>query len=503
MATPAELARLRTQLTEDQTDHLQRLLGSWSLLADLSFSDLLLVAPVAGAPHGTGPQMVVLGQVRPNNRATVISQDLVGQTVSEQRWELAAEALHTGRLVEGTVYDRDLEEDVPVWNVPVRYGNEIIGVMLRIQAPLRGPATLYERIYLDVFERFCDMVADSTFPYPGVEVAVEGTPRVGDGALLVDAEGRVEFTTPNAVNALHRLGVYSPPDGSRFGDLGLETDLLQRSCTSGRPIVEELERRPDAAVLAHCLPLLADGKVTGALILMRDVTDVRRLNRLVLSKDAAIREVHHRVKNNLQTISALLRLQARRTEDGSGRSALLEAERRVRSIAVVHEILSREPGDQVPFSDIVGPLVKMAEDSVVVNQTIEITVDGDLGETTADVATPMAVALAELLQNAVEHAFVDEGVSSEVGHVFLLLRHDATQLIAQVRDDGRGLPEGFDLETTPSLGLSLVRDLIRSQLDGTIEMANVPLSEGGGTVATISVPLAPRVLSGGENRSGI
>ena len=166
-----------------------------------------------------------------------------------------------------------------------------------------------------------------------------------------------------------------------------------------------MERRPDVIVLVHCIPLLFHGAVTGALILLRDVTDVRRLDRLLLSKDAAIREVHHRVKNNLQTISSLLSLQARRLEKGEGREALREAERRVRSISLVHEILSRDPGDQVPFGDIVGSLVQMAEDSVVSAQPIEIAVEGDLGDVGADVATPLAVTLAEVLQNAVEHAF--------------------------------------------------------------------------------------------------
>ena len=102
------------------------------------------------------------------------------------------------------------------------------------------------------------------------------------------------------------------------------------------------------------------------MILLRDVTDVRRLDRLLLSKDAAIREVHHRVKNNLQTISSLLASRRAGWATRPARAALHEAERRVRSIALVHEILSRDPGDQVPFAEIVGSLVQMAEDSVVV-----------------------------------------------------------------------------------------------------------------------------------------
>jgi two-component sensor histidine kinase len=246
--------------------------------------------------------------------------------------------------------------------------------------------------------------------------------------------------------------------------------------------------------------------VTGAVILLRDVTDVRRLDRLLLSKDAAIREVHHRVKNNLQTISSLLRLQARRVPAKAGREALHEAERRVRSIALVHEILSREPGDQVSFDEIVGSLVQMANDSVVGPAKVEITVEGDLGDLAADVATPLAVTLAELLQNAVQHAFVVDrrplraarpakgraNGAKEPGRVTVALSHDAHGLAVEVRDNGIGLPKGFDIERTNSLGLSIVRDLVVSQLDGSIDMARVAKPDGGGTLVRIEVPTDPR-----------
>ena len=383
MPTPVELAFLHTDLRPDELAHLQRLLGSWSVLADLSFSDLLLVVPVSRSHPdlaGDEPQMVVLGQIRPSNRPTLVDQDLVGQTVRESAWQLCATALHTGEVVRGAVHHPGIGDSVPVENVPVGFGGRVIGVLLRVSGlPPRGPSSTYEKSYLEVFERLAQMVAESAFPFPDEDVGTEEAPRVGDGFVVVDAEGRVEFASPNAVNAFHRMGVYSPPEGARFTELGVEESAVEWALATGRPVVEEVERRPDVIVLAHCIPLLSHGSVTGAVILLRDVTDVRRLDRLLLSKDAAIREVHHRVKNNLQTISSLLSLQARRVAPGSGREALREAERRVRSIALVHEILSRDPGDQVPFDDIVASLVQMAKDSVVSPDRIEITVAGRSG----------------------------------------------------------------------------------------------------------------------------
>ena len=498
MATPAELAFERTPLGEVQLGHLQRLLGTWGILADLSFSDLVLLAPMASAPGeqlSDGSELVILGQMRPSNSATVVQHDLVGQTVASAEWPLAVLALQSGEVTRGEVLLEPGDEPVRLHCIPVRCNGTTVAVLARLAAGAgRRPGHL-ERTYRDLFDRFAVMVSESTFPFPSEELATEEAPRVGDGVILVDEEGRVQYASPNATNALHRMGMYSQTEGRRLTDLGIEESAIEWALASALPVVEEVERRPDVTVLLHCIPLLDNDDVTGCLVLLRDVTDVRRLDRLLLSKDAAIREVHHRVKNNLQTISALLRLQARRLAPGGGRVALFEAERRVRSIAIVHEILSREPGDQVPFDEIVTSLIRMAEDSVLLSRRLSFEVTGELGEVPADVATPLAVVLAELLQNAVEHAFPDsepegDGRSASPGHIRVHLVNDLTRLKLEVIDDGSGLPEGFDIDASQSLGLSIVRDLVRSQLGGTISMSNRQDADPGerGTVVAIELP---------------
>jgi two-component sensor histidine kinase len=241
----------------------------------------------------------------------------------------------------------------------------------------------------------------------------------------------------------------------------------------------------DVIVLLRCVPLIDGTTVTGALVLLRDVSDLRRRDRLILSKDAMIREIHHRVKNNLQTVSALLRLQARRVDDGPARQVLDEGERRIRAIARVHDVLSREVGEQVTFDEIVPELLRMGEESArSVGRHVHFNVAGDPGVVSAQIATPLALVLTELLQNAGQHAFADGGTHD--GHVRVEFNNRGDQLEVRVADNGVGLAPDFSIDGTRSLGLSIVRDLVRSQLSGSIDMST---GADRGTVVALTIPL--------------
>ena len=205
------------------------------------------------------------------------------------------------------------------------------------------------------------------------------------------------------------MGIHAYAQGQLLADVGFDDAGARGAMQTRLPVAEEIERG-EVSVLTQVLPLLDAGRAVGAIILMRDVSDLRRRDRMLLSKDATIREIHHRVKNNLQTIASLLRLQTRRLRSPEAKAALAESERRIRSIAIVHETLSREPGDIVHFSEIVRPLARLVEETVSSPELrIRFSVDGDAGDLPGEVATPLAVVLNELMQNAVDHAF-PEGV---------------------------------------------------------------------------------------------
>ena len=160
-----------------------------------------------------------------------------------------------------------------------------------------------------------------------------------------------------------------------------------------------------AAVLLRTLPLVVNGEAAGAAVLIRDVTEVKRRDRALLSKDATIREIHHRVKNNLQTVAALLRLQARRTNNAEGRDALIESVRRVSSIALVHDALSMSVDEEVNLDEVVDRIVPIMNDVASVGTPVRINRVGDLGVLDADRATALVMVITELVQNAIEHAF--------------------------------------------------------------------------------------------------
>ena len=486
MAIPLyELARANTGLSGDALRHAQRLVATWRLLSDLCFSDLLLLAPVQGEePH----RFVLLAHVRPTTGQTLYPADLVGTVVEEVERPVIARAWHKGEIVGGDTTVLGGHDRARLQCIPVRHRDRVIAVLTRESAMTSGrrPGEL-ERHYFDVFERLARMISEGTFPFGRDEVEMEEAPRVADGVMVLDDELRMRFASPNAISVLHRMGIHAFTQNLHPSEIGFDQDAAEAACSLRLPVTEELERG-DTSVLVQAVPLIEGGRVTGVLVLVRDVTDLRTRDRILMSKDATIREIHHRVKNNLQTIAALLRLQGRRLKSPEAQDAIEASEQRIRSIAIVHETLSRDAGDVVAFAEVVRPLVRAVEESVSTEeQQLHFDVEGDAGRLPGVVATPLAVVLNELMQNAVDHAYPHREGEKVAGHVRVRLARGADDLMVHVIDDGVGLPEGFSLDASRGLGLSIVHALVTSELGGSIEMDD----EGGGTHVTLRIPVAP------------
>jgi two-component sensor histidine kinase len=480
----SDLALANTELGGDALHHVQRLVASWQVLADLSFSDLLLLAPVEGE---AGHRFVVLAHVRPTTGQTLYPVDLVGTIVHEVERPVVARAWRKGEIVGGDTTILGGRDRVRVQCVPVRLEGATVAVMTRESAmtSARRPGLL-EKQYLDAFDKFARMMSGGQFPFPHDEIETEEAPQVANGVVILDGELNMRFASPNAMSVLHRMGIHAFTEGMQPRDIGFDQTAAEVATAIRLPVNEELERG-DSSILIHALPMLDGEAVTGVMLLVRDVTELRRRDRILISKDATIREIHHRVKNTLQTIAALLRLQMRRLDSREARVALEESERRIRLIAVVHETLSRDTSDVVSFGEIVRPLVRIVEETVSTEEhRLSFTVEGDAGEIVGEVATPLAVILNELMQNAVDHAFPREGGERIEGHIHVQLGRTADMISIVVRDDGVGLPPGFSMEASQGVGLSIVHALVTSELRGSIRMRN-----HAGTEVVLEVPVTP------------
>lgn len=482
VGTLDDIARERTDLDPLELERLHSLVGAWGLVADLALSDLVLWLPTWNSAG-----WIAAALVRPATAPTSVPEDIVGTFEPRGRRPELDRALATGVVTRPRMRTSVDGIEVPsgVEATPVMLGGRVVAAIAR--HPVTRVGGRLEKVYLEVADLLLGMVAAGQFPPPGFDDAAEGAPpRVGDGLICLTAEGLVAYASPNAVSAFRRLGLASSLDGSdlaknvvrlwhRPGPVDEELALVAAGRIAGDAEVENAQ----ASVSLLSVPLLDHGKSVGAIVLVRDITDLRRRERALLSKDATLREVHHRVKNNLQTVGALLRLQSRRVDAPEAKDALAEAGRRVSAIAAVHEILAQEPGDMIDFDDVMDRLVYLARDLAPAHardrQVPTIARDGSVGMIPTDVAGPLAMAMSEVVHNAVEHA----GASS----ITVCPSRTRDAILVNVRDDGCGI--GDDVQ--PGLGMQIVRMLVEEDLRGSLSISTL---EEGGTSVELHVPIA-------------
>ncbi len=296
--------------------------------------------------------------------------------------------------------------------------------------------------------------------------------------VRLDGDGVIAYASPNAVSAYRRLGHTGNLAGEQLaavhrqllGAVGRTAARLPR-CPPGLRFREAIRRAAPiddeiddggAIVLLRAIPLMP-GDERGTLVLARDATELRRREAQLLSKDATIREIHHRVKNNLQTVAALLRLQARRMVVPEARLALRESVRRVTSIALVHETLSQSMGEEVDFDAVADQLAAMTVDVAATGSRASVRTRGLVRDPAGDAGDP---ARARAVRAAAERGRARRRRARSGSAV----RRRGDQLDLVVADDGRGLPAGFSLEKAPGLGLQIVRTLVVGEMRGTLAL---------------------------------
>lgn len=490
MAVFADMIRDSSKLGPGDAEWLHLLVGDWQMIADLSFADLVLWFPSEDEGY------VALAHVRPSTSHTMFHADFVGDSIQPELDPLvraASASQNIERSHETKIWNSDMAmrvEAIPM----VRNGRTLAVITTHMDLSSSRMPSRLELTYRQCAYDLLKMGTLGLWPdFASPTGSRRGAPRVGDGLLRLDVDGIVQYASPNGVSAFRRLGDGESLEGRSLAEVttGLLKDRrmvdesLPLVVTGRMPWRTEIESR-GVSLSLRAIPLRDGTERFGALVLCRDVSELRRREQELVTKDATIREIHHRVKNNLQTVAALLRMQSRRMHSEEGKQGLEQAMRRVATIALVHETLSQGLAQNVDFDELIDRQFRLSAEVASPSQRVSTEREGAFGELPSDFATPLALVINELVTNAVEHGLQDFG-----GTVWLTAhryKNDSGDdaLTVGIADDGVGLPQGHIAE---GLGLQIVRTLVTSELGGTIEWSP---REGGGTVVTLQMALFSR-----------
>jgi two-component sensor histidine kinase len=487
MSSRIELAYSHTALTESDRDRLSVLITEWQLLADLSFADLVLWVPRRKDYQSWPEGHVAIAHIRPTTASTVFTQDLIGQEIPWGKNARIDQSLSQGEIVRDAEPEQIGELLIKEETVPVYFEDRVIAVISRHRDAISmRSASRLEINYREIAHKIYRMVSEGTFPIQNSIYQAEAAPRVGDGLIRLNAQGQTIYASPNARSAVSRLGWETELEGNGLGAIFDSLSLPQSQPTeenwatilSGRNLRRADFDNGNGIVDLLVIPLIEGQERIGSIVLLHDVTELRRRDRDLVTKDATIREIHHRVKNNLQTVSALLRLQSRRVEDPIASAALAEAVRRVASIAIVHETLSASSAESVLFDEVYERIVHNAIE--LSPRAISLKKIGEFGILDSQVATPLSLVITELIHNALEHGLAESGDELCI-NIDVATTEVARNYEISIMDNGSGLPEGFDWQTSSNLGLQIVRTLTENELKGAISL----MRNGDQTVALL------------------
>jgi two-component sensor histidine kinase/PAS domain-containing protein len=491
VSTFSELIKKQGVASHADVEWLNLLVADWQLIADLVFADLILWVPTKDN------SFVAVAHARPSSAATLFYRDISGELVRKQWLPQIQKAFSQGETVELRATDRFDNLPARVSAIPVRRrlstkSEEVTKTAIAVVtkhtnlAEAKAPNKLFLN-YENCGNELLQMVADGTFPDFATPTGPRrGAPRANDGLIRLDSEGMVQFASPNGLSVFNRLGVAGELEGRSLAQAVTPVLKGQHTVDEGLPLVvsgrapwrADLDSRLGTMTI-RAIPLKRKGERTGAIVLCRDVTELRRQERELITKDATIREIHHRVKNNLQTVASLLRIQARRSGSEEVKESLEQAMRRVAAIALVHDTLSEGLDQDLNFDEVFDRVLGLVSELAAgFNATVRTIVDGKFGQLRSDLATPLAVVLTELVSNSIEHGFANSS-----GVVAVNAERRAKKLDITVSDNGKGFAEG---KLGNGLGTQIIKALVEGELRGSIHWS-APAE--GGVRVFISIPL--------------
>lgn len=485
------------QLTERDVALLYRIEQGLLLTADVSRADVLLFC------QWQEHELLVGFHAVPSSISSIYVNDATGRVYSAKEQPLVLRALTSDRP--GSQAKQILSSGAPV----IQQVYPIHNAANRVIAALLIETNLIEferqRRRAKAFRRAVGWLH---------EMAVRGEIEIPepisrfeslDGIYVVDEHSRICYMSGIATNLFRTIGLATDMRGQPVSALEpIDADLVDNAMQANRCVELRHESEDGRVWVRTVLPLRAPPaswqrtrrlverrlpwrqaaemekapQVDGALVMVHNRTEAVQKERELNVKSAMIQEVHHRVKNNLQTIAAILRIQSRRCESDEARQHLGDAVNRILSMSVIHEYLSQDEHRPINIRDLCQRIISQAQ-QVAVNpsQQVRIDVSGPNIRLPAGQATAAALVVNELLLNAIEHGLHGRSHGSVAIHLEDL--GDRVRLL--VEDDGLGVPDDFTPTQSRSLGLQIINTLVTDDLKGSLAFEPVRVGVSGAT----------------------
>lgn len=439
-----ELCREYTDLTEEEIQVIEMMAGTLQPLANLEAADIFVDCPCREG------DAIVVAEAKPEEVPSAYRNSVVGMLAKAENEPAVARTFRLG-IATRYMKARTQEDNFTIQSVePIKYNARVIGVLIRekrITEETEEPAK--EDSYQAVETPLNHMLNENEWLMESID----------EGFMLVDSHGYVMFRNMYAQGLFQKLGYVSDILGQKYKNICL-TEWNEKE--------DEVERIHEVRCGNYYLrirqiPLKKDD--IRLAVIIRDITWNREQEKNLILKSVAVKELHHRVKNNLQTIASLLRLQARRTDSEETRHVLNESISRILSISATHQLLSQSGDDVVSLMEVLGTVRSNAVQPFIrPGFRLEVRLIGEDVAVDSDIAGSVALTVNELLQNSMKYAFGDR----EEGSVEIVLEKGNVYSTLTVRDDG----VGFDVDSIRegSLGLSIVKSLVQDKLHGKLRI---------------------------------
>ncbi|MGV8981836.1 sensor histidine kinase [Clostridium sp.] len=449
-----ELCRAYTNLDEDDILKIQRMSFCIKSISDIVNADVFIDCPTRDADEA-----IVVAEAKPINRPSMYQNTVVGELALRENEPAVLRTLNLGIVTKDLKALTQENMNVRQTVSPIENKGKIIGVLI-VEKDITEKLNKNKHMEMltESYEQLTNTLISITEPENSI------TDHLDEAVIIFDEEGVVRSKNRTADLLYKKLGYKENLIGMDYNNLALDDINFKERISS--PQRNECEVHL-GKLFFYVKRIVLTDKNLKLVTMIKDITIMKETEKELILKSVAIKEIHHRVKNNLQTIASLLRLQARRSDNQQTKDALNESMNRILSIAATHELLSKEGLDEVSIKEVITNIKNNAIRYFnAVNKNIEINVIGDNFKLSSDKATSIALVVNELLQNSMQYAFIDK----HFGNIDLIIEKSKIYSTIAVVDNGIG----YDINNVrqSSLGLSIVNSIVKDKLNGNINIVS-------------------------------